>query len=316
MPATENEALAGLRVLVAVAKSDGRVDADERRALDDAFSRVPNSGGADLDRLLDEAVDIDAELARIVDPAARDSVYNAAYTIAHADGHASDEELRLLDRVRDRLRIPKDRASLLGRVIGEAKDTVLPSHIDPLHDPLLRANEIRKDTLKYSILTGVLGAFPVPGVSLATDLAVIGLQTKLVRDVGQYWGHKVDAQAARSILYGLGLGTGARIAVTQVAKLVPGFGSAFGAAASFGSTWALGTVADEYFSSGGRAEISTLRDAFRSSEKEGRQEFEARRRVVEERRKTHGPTLDRLNADLKSGAITQAEYERQVAELA
>ena len=63
MPATENEALAGLRVLVAVAKSDGRVDADERRALDDAFSRVPNSGGADLDRLLDEAVDIDAELA-------------------------------------------------------------------------------------------------------------------------------------------------------------------------------------------------------------------------------------------------------------
>jgi uncharacterized protein (DUF697 family) len=316
MPATENEALAGLRVLVAVAKSDGRVDPEERKALEEAFSRVPKSGGTDLDRLLDEPVDLDAELARIVDPAARDSVYNAAFTIAHADGHSSAEEHRVLDHVRERLRIPKDRATLLERVIGEAKDTVLPSHIDPVHDPLLRATEIREDTLKYSILTGVLGAFPVPGVSIATDLAVIGLQTKLVRDVGQYWGHKVDAQAARSILYGLGLGTGARIAVTQVAKLVPVFGSAFGAAASFGSTWALGRVADRYFASGGRAEISTLRDAFRSSEREGRQEFEARRRVVEERRRTHGPTIEKLNADLRSGAITQADYERQVAELA
>ena len=316
MSASDKEALAGLRILVAVAKADGRIDPEERKSLEEAFSRVSLPADASLDGMLSENIDIGAEVGRIADAGARDSIYNAAFTLAHADGHASPEELKALDRVREGFRIPADRATLLGRVLGEAKDTVLPSNIAPIADPAKRAAEIREDVLKYSIFSAVLGAFPVPGVAIATDLAVVGLQVKLVRDVGQYWGHKVDDRAARSILYGLGLGTGARIAVTQVAKLVPVFGSAFGAAAAFGSTWALGKVADQYFASGGKAEISTLRDAFRSAEKEGKQEFEARRRVVEERRKTHAATFERLNSDLKAGNITQAEYERQVAELA
>ena len=316
MSATEREALAGLRVLVAVAKADGRVDPEERRTLEEAFSRVPLPKDATLDGMLSESIDVDSELASVYDPKARDSIYNAAFTLAHADGRASGEELRLLDHVRAAFRIPKDRSTLLGRVIGEAKDTVLPSAIRPIADPSRRATEIREDVLKYSIFSAILGAFPVPGAAIATDFAVVGLQGKLVRDIGQYWGHKVDDRAAKSILYGLGLGTGARIAVSQVAKAVPVLGSAFGAAASFGSTWALGRIADQYFASGGRAEIATLRDAFRAAEREGRQEFEARRRQVDAKKAASAATLETLNADVRAGRITQAEYQRQVAELA
>jgi len=316
MPATEAEALAGLRVLVAVAKADGSVSPEERRSLEDALKGVALPKGVSLDGLLAETVDLDAEIRRITDPAARDSIYNAAYTLAHSESGASDAERAVLDRVRDGFRIPKDRATLLGRILGEAKDTVLPSRIRPATDPSKRSAEVREDVLKYSIFTAILGAFPVPGVSIATDLAVVGLQLKMVRDVGQHWGHRVDDRAAKSILYGLGLGTGARIAVTQVAKIVPVLGSAYGAAASFGSTWALGKVADQYFATGGKAELATLRDAFRSAEKEGRQEFEARRRDVEAKKRASAETLERLNSDLKAGRISQSDYEKQVAELA
>lgn len=316
MPATEAEVLAGLRVLVAVAKADGRVAPEERKSLEEAFAEVRLPKGVTLDGMLAEAIDLGTEVGRIADPDVRDSVYNAAYTLANADGHASPEELKALDRVREGFRIPKDRATLLGRVLGEAKDTVLPSRIRPVADPDRRAAEIREDVLKYSIFAAILGAFPVPGVSIATDLAVVGLQLKLVRDVGQYWGHTVDDRAAKSLLYGLGLGTGARLAVTGVAKLVPVFGSAFGAAAGFGSTWALGKVADQYFATGGKAEISTLRDAFRKADREGRQEYEARRMEVDARKKAAVPTIEKLNADLKAGRISQAEFERQGAELA
>ena len=316
MSATEAEALAGLKVLVAVAKADGRIDPEERRSLEDAFAGVNLPASVTLDGLLAGEVDLGAEVARITDPAARDAIFNAAYTLAHADGHASAPELAALDRVREGFRIPKDRATLLGRVFGEARDTVLPSNIAPVTDPARRQAEIREDVLKYSVFTAILGAFPVPGFAIATDLAVVGLQVKMIRDVGQYWGHKVDDRAAKSLLYGLGLGTGARIAVTNIAKLVPVFGSAFGAAASFASTWALGRVADQYFAGGGKAEIATLRDAFRSAEKEGRQEFEARRKDVDAKKQSSAATLERLNADVRAGTITQAEYERQVAELA
>jgi uncharacterized protein (DUF697 family) len=316
MPATEAEAVSGLKVLVAIAKADGRIAPEERKSLEEAFAGVALPAGVSLDGMIAESIDLDAEVRRITDPAARDSIFNAAYTLAHSDGNPSAEELEALDRVREGFRIPRDRATLLGRVLGEAKDTVLPSNIRPATDPAKRAAEIREDVLKYSIFTAILGAFPVPGVAIATDLAVVGLQLKMVRDVGQYWGHKVDDRAAKSILYGLGLGTGARIAVTQVAKLVPVFGSAFGAAAAFGSTWALGRVADQYFASGGRAEISTLRDAFRTAEKEGRQEFEAHRRQVDAKKKAASGTLERLNADLRDGRISQSDYEKQVAELA
>lgn len=316
MAATEAEALASLKVLVCVARADGKITPEEKHALEDALAGVKLPAGTTFASLLKENIDLDAEMKRIAAPEARDAAFNGAYAMAHADGHASPEEVALLDRVREGLKVPKDRATLLGRVFGEAKDTVLPSNISAVSDPAKRAAEIKEDILKYSIFTAILGAFPVPGISLATDFAVVGLQLKMVRDVGQYWGHKVDNQAAKSLLYGVGLGTGARIAVSQVAKLVPIFGSAVGATTSFASTWALGRVADQYFSSGGKADVATLKDAFRRAEKEGKSEYDARKKEIEAKKKASAASIERLNADLKAGKLTRQEYERQVAELA
>jgi uncharacterized protein (DUF697 family) len=180
---------------------------------------------------------------------------------------------------------------------------------------VLREKEVSKDVLKYSIMSAVLGSFPVPGVAIATDLGVVALQVKLVRDMGQYWGHKLDRKAATSLLGGLGLGTGMRIAVSNLAKLVPGWGSVFGGSAAFASTWALGKVARMYFDSGMKTDVTTLKNEFRSAEGEGREAWTKQSSVIDAKRKETNERLAALQADLDSGKLTRADYETKVSSL-
>ena len=309
------EGTACLRAMVAIAKADGKLTADERAALETMVEALP--GGSDLKPFLDErAPEFDQLLAEIKTPAAREQLWQSAYSLVHADGSASAEEQALLDKIRTTYRIDEQVVSATRRLLDETKDTLLPSNISPIADPAARQKEIDQDVLKYSVLSAVLGAFPVPGVAIATDLAIVALQVKLVRDVGQYWGHTVDKAAAKTLLAGLGLGTGARIAVSNLAKLVPVWGSAFGATTAFATTWALGKIANRYFESGQKADIGKLKKEMKAVEKEGKDAYAAQKDAIEAKRQASVVELRTLNEQRKSGRISQAEYERQVAALA
>jgi uncharacterized protein (DUF697 family)/tellurite resistance protein len=314
MEISTNEGAACLRALVAVAKADGKITAEERSTLDTAIGMLPESG--DLQRFLDEKPDFDQLLSEIKSADAREQLWQSAYSMVHADGTASPEEQQLLDKIRTSFQIDEAKASTTKRLFEEAKDTVLPSNIEAIADPVKRQKEIDQDVLKYSVLSAVLGAFPVPGLAIATDLAIVALQVKLVRDIGQYWGHKVDKGAIKSLLAGLGLGTGARIAVSNLAKLVPVWGSAFGATTAFATTWALGKIANRYFESGQKADISQLKKEMKGIEKEGKEAYAQQKETIESKRKATSEQLAALNAQRKAGTISQAEYEQQVAALA
>lgn len=308
------EATACLRALVAVAKADNKITADERATLASALSVLPASG--DLEPYLDETVDLNAVLADVRSPAAREQLWQSAYTMVHADGEATPDERILLDKMRAALQISDASVSTTQRILAETKDTLLPSNIDPIADPVRRQKEIDQDVLKYSVLSAVLGAFPVPGVAIATDLAIVALQVKLVRDVGQYWGHKVDKDAAKTLLAGLGLGTGARIAVSNLAKLVPVWGSAFGATSAFATTWALGRIANRYFENGQSGDVTQLRKEMKSLEKEGKEAYAREQATIEAKRKEASARLATLNEQRKAGTLSQSDYEREVAALA
>jgi uncharacterized protein (DUF697 family) len=309
-----NEAFACMRVLVAVAKADGRITDEEMAALSASIAMLP--AGADLHRFLAESPNVDSLLAGVTTPAAREQLWESAYAMVHADGKASSEEVALLDKMRAAFQIHEAKVSTTARLLDEAKDTVLPSHIEPITDPAGRQKEIDSDVLKYAVLSAVLGAFPVPGLAIATDLAIVALQVKLVRDIGQYWGHKVDKEAAKTLLGGLGLGTGARIAVANLAKLVPVWGSAFGATSAFATTWALGKIANRYFERGRPADLGELKKELKSVEKEGKEAYASQKDAIEAKRRATEAKLTALAESRKAGAITQADYERQVAELA
>ena len=322
MTMSGRETIAGVRVLVCVAKADGVVHEDERKALAASLEGAPLPLGMTLETLLAEAIDLDAQLENLVTPESKDQVFKSACSLAYADGTCSPEEQKMLDHIQARLGIPREQSSIVSRIFAEARDTVLPSNIQPIADPARRAKAIADDTLKYSVLGALLGAFPVPGLAIATDLAVVAVQVKLVRDIGQYYGHSVDVQAAKSLLYGLGLGTGARMAVANLAKVVPGWGSAFGGAAAFTSTWGLGKVMDRFFATRPTGELGTpaqagkLKEEFAAAQQEGKLAYQENRDSIAAKEERDKAKLAALNSDLAAGKIDQAEYERRVAALA
>ncbi len=316
MPIEQREAMAALRVLIAVAKADGTFRKAEKDAFRTAMSGLNLPESATLDVLLEEEVNLEDQLPRIKSEDARAFTFDSAYTLAHADRECTLGEQKVLDRIKEHFNIPDENVTLLGRLLGEFKDTVLPSNIEPISDTAKREAAVQEDTLKYAIITAVLGAFPIPVVALATDIAVIGIQTKMVRDIGQYWGHRVDDQASRSLLYGVGMGSAVQVAINNLAKFVPFFGSAAVAASNFAATWALGKIADQYFESGGKAEYSTLKDAFETAQKDGELVFQEHQSHIDSKGKEHEKMIQSFNMALKAKQISQAEYQKRIAELA
>jgi uncharacterized protein (DUF697 family)/tellurite resistance protein len=313
MQISEKEGTACLRVLVAVAKADGKVTTEETEALEAAIGALP--GGGDLKGVLAETIDLDKAIADIQSQAAKDYLFESAYGLAHADGHASSEEVALLDTLKSKLGVKEEKVSLTKRLFAETKDTVLLSNIQTINDPVQRQKEIDEDTLKYSVLSAVLGAFPIPGLAIATDIAVVGLQGKLVRDVGQYWGQRLDRDAVKMLLAGLGIGTGARIAVSNVAKLVPVWGALFGAGTSFASTYAIGRITNRYFELGQPADLKELRKAMKEAHKDGKDVYAQNKDAIEAKKQATEGKLAELTGQLKDGKLTQAEYDQQIAAL-
>jgi uncharacterized protein (DUF697 family) len=238
--------------------------------------------------------------------------------MAYADGSCTKEEQALLDLIAAETGVtPEQRASLERLFVPPAQRTsLLPTKARTIDDGEERAAHVKKEILKYAALTAVLGAFPIPGLAIATDLGVIALQVKMVRDIGQYWGHPLDRNAAKSMLYGMGLGTGARLAVNNLAKLLPGWGSAVGATTSFASTYALGKVIEKYFAADAKGDIASLKGDFKAAEKEGKATYAEHEDEVAAQGVQSKATLAKLTADLNDGKITQAELEQKLTEMA
>ncbi|MBN9167150.1 MAG: hypothetical protein BGO98_27065 [Myxococcales bacterium 68-20] len=99
MAIPRTEAIACLKVLVALAKADGHIHADELRSLSAAFTGFAVEDAPPFLSLLDEEVDIAAEAAKIVSDAGREQVYRSAYFLAYADGECSEQEAAILETI-------------------------------------------------------------------------------------------------------------------------------------------------------------------------------------------------------------------------
>lgn len=302
----DRKSLARFRTLVAVANADGRLEANERSMLADALG--PHASL--LDALLTERCDLDEELA-LLDTKERRALYQAAFAMAYADGHAAGDEVNVLRKI-----MPDEgEDSLLAQVLGETRDTLLPSQIAPVADPTARAMEINEDILKYSILSAVAAAVPVPGVAIVADIAVVALQAKMVHDIGLYWGHDMDAKSLWAFVGSVAGSAGTRIALNSLARFVPVWGSAFAATTSFASTFALGKAAEKYFEAGRDLPVADLKSIFESAKKEGGSVYDQEQARIKAARASSGEAIAALNEDLASGRIDRATYDTKLAAL-
>lgn len=99
MPVAEDEALACLNVLIAMAKADGSVTADEKKSLAAALGGFELPSETSVERLLCSPIDVDAELAKITSDDAKVQLYRSAHFLANADGVSAPEERALLTKI-------------------------------------------------------------------------------------------------------------------------------------------------------------------------------------------------------------------------
>lgn len=314
----QQEVLASFKVLVSMAKADGKMLEEEFASLADTFEEIHLPDGVTVDRLLNEEDEpIDILLSQITSDIAQEMVYQSAYAMANIDGECSSEEKELLDKIGTTFTSSKlwGKQEWLETLEHRSLRSSISEQVRQIDDPDKRASEVESAITDTCFLNAVLGAFPLPGIAIAFDMLIYWNQLDLAQTIGQSWGYDRDNENLRKALFGsLGI-TGTRIAVSNLAKLVPVFGMVVGATTAYASTWALGKVANEYFASGGEMDVFSLRQAFKKAKKEGEAIYKTKAEEIAEKKQAIEPQVQLLNEELKAGSITPDEYQAKLKEL-
>lgn len=314
----QQEVLASFKILVSMAKADGKLLEEEFASLADSFEEIHLPEGVTVDRLLNEDdAPIDTLLSQITSEIAQEMVYQSAYAMANIDGECSTEEKELLEKIGTTFSMSKlwGRAEWLESLERRSTRSSISEQVRQIDDPEKRELEVDNAITDACFLNAVLGAFPLPGIAIAFDMLVYWNQLDLAQTIGQSWGYdRANENLRKALLGSLGI-TGTRIAISNLAKLVPVFGMVVGATTAYASTWALGKVANEYFASGGEMDAFSLRQAFKQAKKEGEAVYKTKADEIAAKRQAIEPQLQLLNEELKSGSITPDQYQARLKEL-
>jgi len=260
MNTTDHAPLIAIAMLAA--RADGSTDSAEQAAVNAVVARM---GSPDVSRLAEQVAGGQiraADLARkLSDDEARQTAYDGALAICNADGPANAAELAFLEELRDALGISA------------------PPPVAEVHSGAPPAGPLDDFILQQAILTGALEILP----DQLANIAILPLQLRLVYQIGQRHGQKLDVNQVKDLAATLGLGVAAQGVESVVMGLVGGLARgllgglaggatrvATGAAISFSATYALGHVADQYYAQGrnlSRNDLLALFDRFKQDAK-------------------------------------------------
>lgn len=102
---TRDEADACLRILAAVARVDGDMSADEKRALAVFAEETREFGAVGPQNSRPPPIDVAREAERIQSPEARRATFEAALAMTQVDGRSTPEEHGLLVALRDAMKL-------------------------------------------------------------------------------------------------------------------------------------------------------------------------------------------------------------------
>jgi len=112
------EALAGLQLLVAIAKADGELTPDERGVIVEALAAAKMPDGITAGALIDSSYDVDSLIAQIEAQDARDVAFAACLTMANANGACLPQQQAILDKIETAWVVPAEKKGLVGRALG------------------------------------------------------------------------------------------------------------------------------------------------------------------------------------------------------
>jgi len=238
-----------IAIAMLAARADGRTDSAEQAAVDAVVTKM---GSPDVSRLADQVAGGQLRVAdlaaKLSDDEARRTAYAGALAICNADGPANPAEQAFLEQLRNALGLEVE-------------------PVAEVHTGTPPAGPLDGFILQQAMLTGALEILPD---SLA-NIAILPLQLRLVYEIGQRHGQRLDANQVKDLLATLGLGVAAQGVEGLVMGLFGGVARgllgglaggatrvAAGAAISFSATYALGHVADQYYAQGRRLSRNDL----------------------------------------------------------
>lgn len=250
-----------IAIAMLAARADGRTDSAEQAAVSAVVTKM---GSPDVTRLAEQVaggqVRVADLAAKLSDEEARRTAYDGALAICNADGPANPAEQAFLEELR--------------RALGVEVEPVAE-----VHTGAPPAGPLDDFILQQAILTGALEILP----DQLANIAVLPLQLRLVYQIGQRHGQRLDVNQVKDLAATFGLGAAAQGVEGIVMNLVGGVARgllgglvggasrvATGAAITFAATYALGHVADQYYAQGrrlSRNDLLALFDRFKEDAK-------------------------------------------------
>jgi uncharacterized protein (DUF697 family) len=193
--------------------------------------------------------------------------YEGALAICNSDGVTNASELAFLEELRTALGLSAESVAEAARTAG----ALAGAPVAEVHTGTPPGGPLDDFILQQAMLTGALEILPD---RLAT-VAILPLQLRLVFQIGQRHGQKLDANQVKDLAATLGLGAVAQGMESVVLKIAGGLAGgllgglvggatrvATGAVITFAATYALGHASDQYYRQGRSLSSGDLRALF------------------------------------------------------
>jgi len=266
MKTTDNVPVIAIAMLAA--RADGSVDSAEQRAVDAVVARIGIPDVAPLAQQVAAGQLRLADLAsRLSDDEARRAAYEGALAIINADGSANGAEQTFLNELRTALGFSDADVADATRMAGALADAPV-AEASSGKPP---AGPVDEFILQQAILTGAIEVLP----DRLANIAILPLQLRMVYQIGQRHGQKLDIDQVKDLAATLGLGAAAQSLEGLAMRLIGGLAGgllggmvggatriATGVVITFSATYALGHVAEQYYSQGRRINAADLRALF------------------------------------------------------
>lgn len=274
MQSAEQNALLTIAMLAAFA--DGAQDERERAAIKaTAESLAGDHAAPQLTTLYQDVLlkrtDLRQAASVLTHQAHRRLAYETAVCICEADGTTTSDERAFLNELSSALNLDaqpqlEQDALALSTLPATALqlDAAAPA-------TTTSETELDRYVLHHAILTGAIELLPQ---SIAS-MAIVPLQIKMIYRIGQRYGYEMDQNYIREFIAAAGVGLTSQYLEQFGRKLLGGLlgsvagglgrgvGSvATGAAFSFATTYALGTLARRYYAGGRQMSSALLRSTY------------------------------------------------------
>jgi uncharacterized protein (DUF697 family)/tellurite resistance protein len=265
---TPETADALLAICLMAAMCDGEKSEVERSEIRRIAEELGSGDPSALSRkILMGRLSLDEVASRLSTPSQRLLAYEMALGVCESDGAFSSAEKQFLAEISSALGLG---AAESAKVAKEVESVVLA----PVQSQLAPGSSTPDNSgmiLNYAILNGALELLP----ETLASMAILPMQMKMVYRIGKSHGVEMDRSRIKEFLAVAGVGLGSQMLEGFARKFLGGLGKKLGgkmvgkaanqvagSAFSFGTTYALGHLAEQYHQGGQKLDATSARNLF------------------------------------------------------